>query len=72
MATLQASVPKCPVFSTVWLIGINFLYFLVGLLLIGASAAPAASWAGDLRSLFDVCVWCCCSFVMLRLGCRIE
>jgi hypothetical protein len=35
---LQQTAKKCPAFSSVWLIGINFLYFLVGILLIGLSS----------------------------------
>ena len=29
---------RCPAFSSVWLVGVNFLYFLVGMLLIGLSS----------------------------------
>lgn len=35
---LQQTARKCPAFSSVWLVGINFLYFLVGILLIGLSS----------------------------------
>ena len=37
-ANVPAGRRRCPAFSSVWLIAINFVYFLVGMILIGLSA----------------------------------
>lgn len=81
---LQQRSSKCPVFSSVWLIAINFLFFVIGIALIGASAwgitqqkedvVTSALPAGGLNTFVAVGVFLMLTSILgwVGVGCKIK